>query len=186
MGLPRKLKNYILFRNGVNYAGEIAEVTLPTLTRKMEGYRGGGMGGEVKYDMGQEPIELEWMAGGFLRALFDGYGATRHDAELLRFAGAYQRDDTGQAESVEIVVRGRTEEIDPGSHKAGDDTEIKVKTVCSYYKLLVAGVPLIEIDLVNNILVVNGEDRMSEIREALGVAGLAASIDTTAGLTTGF
>ncbi|WP_181015454.1 phage major tail tube protein, partial [Pseudomonas amygdali] len=35
------------------------------------------------------------------------YGATRHNAVQLRFAGAYQRDDTAEVDAVAVVVRGR-------------------------------------------------------------------------------
>ena len=45
MGLPRKLTHFATFVDGTNYMGEMPEVSLPTLTRKMEEYRGGGMNG---------------------------------------------------------------------------------------------------------------------------------------------
>jgi len=45
MGLPRKLKNFNLFQNGVSFMGMVPEVTLPKLSRKMEEYRAGGMSG---------------------------------------------------------------------------------------------------------------------------------------------
>ena len=185
MGLPRKLKNFILHVDGAGYAGEVPELTLPKLARKMEGYRGGGMGGEVKIDMGQEPIEFEFTAAGMVRALLSGFGAITHDALQLRFTGAYQRDDTGQVEAVEVVVRGRHEEIDFGSQKPGDDTEMKFKTVCSYYKLTSNGSVAVEIDLINNLLVVDGTDRMADIREALGISGISGSINV-GGLSLGF
>ncbi|MBI6358056.1 phage major tail tube protein, partial [Proteus mirabilis] len=52
MALPRKLKNFNLFMNGVNYVGVAEELTLPKITRKLEAYRGGGMNGSVQIDMG--------------------------------------------------------------------------------------------------------------------------------------
>ncbi|KLB47455.1 phage major tail tube protein, partial [Xanthomonas euvesicatoria] len=48
------------------------------------------------------------------------YGATTHNAVQLRFAGAYQRDDATEVDAVEVVVRGRHSEIDPGTGKSGD------------------------------------------------------------------
>jgi uncharacterized protein len=177
MGLPRKLKNFILHVNGAPYGGEVPELSLPKLARKMDGYRAGGMGGEVKIDMGQEPIELEYTAGGMVSDLLANYGAVTHDALLARFTGAYQREDTGQIDSIEVIVRGRDEEIDFGSQKPGDGTETKHKVTCSYYKLSRNGVAVIEIDLINNILIVNGVDRMAEIRDALGTSGINGSIN---------
>lgn len=171
MGLPAKLKNFILFVDGGSYAGEVPELSLPKLSRMMEDYRAGGMGGAVKYDMGQEPIEFDWTAGGMVRSIIGQYGARRHDAIQLRFAGAYQADDSGEVIAAEVVVRGRHQELDFGNQQAGKDTDLKVKTVCSYYKLSMNGATVIEIDQVNNVLVVNGNDLMADIREALGLSG---------------
>ena len=67
---------------------------------------------------------------------------------LLRFAGALQSDDLPAATPVEITVRGRHSEIDFGNAKAGGKTAIKVSSDLTYYKLVMDGVTVIEIDLV--------------------------------------
>lgn len=169
MALPRKLKNLNLFNDGESYIGQIVELTPPTLTRTMEDYRGGGMSGPVKIDNGQDAIELEWKCGGLMQSVLRQYGITRHDGVQLRFAGAYQRDDTGAVDAVEIVVRGRHSEIGFGTAKAGDDTEFEVKTACSYYKLTINGNTEIEIDLINMVEMVGGVDRLAEQRRAIGI-----------------
>src|SRR5450830_564930 len=128
MGLPKKLKNFALFVDGVSYVGETEEITLPKLTRKMEKFRSGGMAGEIELDLGAEAVD-----------------------------------------SLEIVVRGRHKEFDPGKAKGGDKTELTIKSAISYYKLTVNGTALIEIDVVNMIELVNGVDRMQQVRAALGI-----------------
>lgn len=169
MALPKKLKNFLLFNDGVRYLGEIDEITLPKLTRKTEDHRAGGMNGPVKLDHGMEGMELEWTAAGYLRDVFAQWGTLQHDGILLRFAGALQAEDAEVAEPVEIVVRGRHTEIDPGKAKAGDKTELKIKTAISYYKLSMNGSTVIEIDFVNMIEIVDGRDLMASVRLALGV-----------------
>jgi len=169
MGLPRKLKNMNVFNDGISYIGQAASVTLPTLTRILEEWRGGGMDGAVKIDMGQEPIELEHSYGGFMRGIYAQYGVVGVAGVMIRFAGAYQRDDTGAVDSIEIVIRGRHEEIEGGEAKPGEDTEFNVKTACAYYRLSVNGVPQIEIDLLNMIMIVNGVDRLATQRAAIGL-----------------
>lgn len=169
MALPSKLKGFNLFHNGENFAGKIAEVTLPKLTRKMEDYQGGGMSGPVKVDFGQEGIQIEWTGGGFLKSVLQQYGALKHDAVLLRFAGGYQAEDSDTYDAIEIVVRGRHQEIDPGTAKAKEDTAFKVTTVASYYKLSVNGETIIEIDFVNMIENINGTDLMQALRTAIGL-----------------
>lgn len=169
MSLPRKLKNFNLFNDGNNYLGQIEEVTLPKLSRKMEDWRGGGMDGAAQADMGQENIELAWTAGGVIDTALRQYGVTSATACMLRFAGAYQRDDTGDVDAVEVVVRGRHKEIDFGSAKAGDNTQHKYTTACAYYKLSINGAVIVEIDVLNMIFNVGGQDRLADQRRALGI-----------------
>lgn len=166
--LPAKLKNFNLHNDAESFMGVVSEVTLPKLTAKMEGWRGGGMMGEVKIDMGLEGLELEWKLGGLVRKVLRQFGMIDAGGGLLRFSGAYQADDGSAVQAVEVVVRGRHEEIDMGSAKAGDDTEWTVKTPCTYYKLVIDGFVEIEIDLLASIYRVGGVDRYAEIRTAIG------------------
>lgn len=53
--------------------------------------------------------------------------------------------------------------------KAGELTEIKVTTACSYYKLSIDGITVIEIDFVNMVEIVDGVDHLAQIRLALGM-----------------
>lgn len=169
MGLPSKLKNMNLFIDGENYVGMIPEVSIPKLGRKMEGYRAGGLDAELMIDMGGEPIEFEWTAGGVIEQVYGQFGLPTIDGAQLRWAGAYQDDSSAQWKSVEITVRGRHQEIDPGTGKPGEDTAEKIKTVCAYYRLTIDGRDVIEIDVLNMVFAVNGVDRHAEMRAILGI-----------------
>lgn len=170
MGMPRKLKNMTLFNNGTNYMGQVTEVVPPKLKRKMEEYRAGGMNAPVKTDHGQEVMEMQWKCGGLMDQVLRQYAAIGHADVQLRFAGAYQRDDTGAVDAVQIVVRGRHEEIDTGTAKPGDNTEFSVTSTLSYYKLTINNEDIIEIDVINMIEKVNGVDMLAAQRRALGMA----------------
>lgn len=171
MAMPRKLKNMMLFNDGHSYLGVAKSVTLPALGRKMEAFRGAGMNGPVKADLGMsdDGIQLEWSLGGLDLTVLKQFGAVGAAAVPLRFTGSYQQDDTGEETAVEIVVRGRHESIEMGEAAAGEDTEHKITTAGSYYKLIVDGETLIEIDLLNFIEIVGGEDRLAKQRAALGI-----------------
>lgn len=171
MAMPRKLKQMNLFNEGNSYQGQCGTVTLPKLTRKLEAWRGGGMDGSVKVDlgMGDDGIQLEWTIGGYDLIAIRQYGITSASGVMLRWAGAAQRDDTGEVMAVEVVVRGRHEEIDFGEAAPGEDTEQKVVTTCSYYKLVVNGREELEIDLLSMIFRVDGIDRYEEMRRAIGL-----------------
>ncbi|MBV8973399.1 MAG: phage major tail tube protein [Sphingomonadaceae bacterium] len=169
MALPSKLKNLNLFVDGTSWLGIVKSVTPPPLKRKIEGWRGGGMDGEVGVDMGLDGmIELNFTAGGWMRQVARTFGAATHDAVQLRFAGAYQRDDSGAVDAVEITVRGRLHELDRGDAKPGEDSEGKYKMVCSYYKESVNGADDVEIDLPSMVFISGGVDRLADQRAAIG------------------
>ncbi|MFA6605649.1 MAG: phage major tail tube protein, partial [Sphingomonas sp.] len=129
----------------------------------------GGMDSPVKIDMGGEAMDLEWMCGGPMRDVLRQYGTIGVADVQLRFAGYYQNDDTGDGDAIEIIVRGRHEEIDMGEQKPGDGGDFKVKTTIAYYKLTWNGVTEIEIDALGMVLIVGGVDRLAQQRAALGI-----------------
>lgn len=171
MALPKKLKNMNLFNDAESLMGVVSEVTLPKLGRQFEKFRGGGMNGAVNVDLGmsEDSIELEWKCGGLNLTSIRQFGVTSASGVLIRFAGAYQQDDTGEVSAVEVVIRGRHEEIDFGTQKPGDDTEQTIKTAWTYYKLTVNGNVEIEIDILGMKEIVNGTDRLEAQRKACGL-----------------
>ncbi|MEC6035787.1 phage major tail tube protein [Acinetobacter nosocomialis] len=171
MALPKKLKMMNLFNEGNSYLGQTGEVTLPKLGRKFEDWRGGGMNGNIKWDNGlsDDMIEFAWKLGGIDPLVISQFGAATVGALGLRFAGSYQRDDTGETSSLEMVVRGRHEEIDFGNAKAGDDTELSIKTIWSYLKITIDGKVYIEIDIPGVKEMVNGVDRLAQHRKNIGL-----------------
>jgi P2 family phage contractile tail tube protein len=171
MALPRKLKYLNMFNAGDNWQGIVESVTLPKITRKFEKYRGGGMSGAVDIDMGLDDgaLDMEFTIGGVEATLFRQMGATTVDANQLRFTGSIQNDDTGEVQAVELVVRGRYKELDSGEWKSGESNTTKVSCTNSYAKLTINGEVAFEIDLVNMVEIIAGEDRMEAHRAALGL-----------------
>lgn len=169
MALPHKLKDFNLFGDGNSWQGQVPTLTLPELARNTEEYRGGGMDGPIEIDMGQNLIEFSWTAAGMIVDIFDQYGTPLHDANLLRFTGSYESDETGEVMPVEVVTRGRHKTIALGDAEPGGNNQISVTTTCSYYKLTVDGQEIIEIDLPGMVFRVRGVDRLAQRRRALGL-----------------
>ena len=171
MALPKKLKMMNLFNEGNSYLGQTGEVTLPKLGRKFEDWRGGGMDGNIKWDAGlsDDMIEFAWKLGGIDPLVIGQYGAVSVSSLGLRFAGSYQRDDTGDTTALEMTIRGRHEEIYFGNAKAGDDTELSIKTIWSYLKISIDGEDYIEIDIPGMVFKVKGKDMYAEHRKNIGL-----------------
>ncbi|MDU7777652.1 MAG: phage major tail tube protein [Aeromonas caviae] len=171
MALPRKLKHGNIFMDGENWIGVAEDFTPAKLSQKFEAYRGGGMMGAANIHMGLEDgaLDTSFTFGGAEAAIVKRMGLAKIDGVALRFAGSFQRDDTGEIVSVEIVQRGRFKELDRGTFKSGDNTQSKVSMVNTYYKETMNGVVLCEIDLLNMIWIVDGVDLMAEHRKAIGI-----------------
>jgi P2 family phage contractile tail tube protein len=180
--LPSKLKNFNLFDNGNSFIHQAAEIALPKIAEKVESWRGGGMLGEVDVGLGLEKMEMETTIGGLAIPILRRFGIVGVAAQMMRFNGAYQEDGAGIVSAAELIVRGKHVEIDPGTAKPGDDTSWKVKSTLSYLKWTINGRVEVEIDIINNILIIDGVDRMAGIRAALdGSASLGIGVSVSAG-----
>ncbi|WP_043615119.1 phage major tail tube protein [Chromobacterium violaceum] len=169
MALPRTLRLFNVFVDGVSYIDQALEIKLPTIAMKTESFSGGGMIGSVKLLKMLEDIQIEHSYNGPRREIVATFGAEKHDAAMLRFAGSYSEEGTGTDQAVEIVVRGRHNEFDQGSAKTGENGDWKVKTDCTYYKQTIDGQVWLELDVVNKIFVVMGVDRLAAHRRNIGL-----------------
>lgn len=169
MGMPRTLKDMMMFNEGLDYRGDAKTVTLPTLTRKMEGYRGAGMSGELQMDMGQEAMEAKIVCGGPMRQVLRQWGTPTVDGVYIRFVGNYQADDTADIDNIEVIMRGRFSEIEMGDQEVGEPTEFTATMAVAYYKLVWNGRTEIEEDPLNMISIVDGVDVLAERRSLLGI-----------------
>lgn len=169
MGMPRKLVTMDTIIDGIGHIGETTSMKLPNLDRKFETHRGGGMGRPVKLDMGGgDDLTLEHSYAGPVREIIRQYGLPTLSGVQCRWVGSYENDDTGEITVVEVVAQGRHQEIDRGDQKPGELGEFKVKTECVYYKETWNGVVEVEIDILGNIEIIGGVDRMAAHRAALG------------------
>jgi len=171
MALPSKLKHVNIFNDSHNWLGLMKSINLSKLNRKIEAYRAGGMVGAVGVDFGlaDDALQVDWSIGGIEPLLYSQLGAAKASAVKLRFMGSAQRDDTGEIDSVEVSMHGRHEYVDTGEIKQGEDSETKIKSWLTYYKLVVNGEVLVEIDVLNFIEIYSGVDSLEQHRKNIGL-----------------
>jgi uncharacterized protein len=168
MSLPRVLKNFNHFQDGIGWTGETNSVTLSKLTRKMEPVINGGMAVPVKVDLGMDELQVTITTNGYRLDALSSFGATTVDAVGQRFMGAYQNDATGSMDALEVYMLGRYSEIDPGDAKAQTVTEYKYTFEPSVYRISINGREVIFIDALANIVRINGVDIKAAERNAIG------------------
>jgi P2 family phage contractile tail tube protein len=165
--MPKILKNFNLFVDGRGYAGRAEEVSPPKLTIKTEELRAGGMDAPAAIDMGMDKLEAGFSLVEYDPELLKQFGLVSGNGVQLTLRGALVDDTT--ATPMVIGLRGMFTEVDMGKFKAGDKATMQCNVACRYYSLEIDGRKLIEIDVDNMTRVIDGVDKLAEIRAALGI-----------------
>ncbi len=131
--IPRVLRNFNSFVNGVGYAGRISEVELPELSVKTEEYRGGGMDGNVELDMGLETLTAKFNFGEYANQILGLWGNMDGNAARIQLRGALQRDGE-TAVPMTVDLHGGFKKNTLGTWKAGDLTQNEAEMSIRYLK----------------------------------------------------
>ena len=169
MKIPQVVNRYNLYRKGTKLVGLTGEVELPAVTMVTDTLEGAGTGGNMDIPVIglTENIDIQIPFMSLTKDLFSL--ANPVEAEDLTLRGAIQGTDpaTGKISytSIAISMRGTVKEITPGTVKSGGKMESSVTMTLSYYKIALDGETVLEIDKLNNVFVVNGDDVLKEVRD---------------------
>lgn len=157
--------------NNTSVHGLASEVTLPNVTAIMNDYKSLAMIGKLKLFNGFDAMEavIKWT--------YPDNAAQKACANFLKPVDVMIRsskaeyDNGGITNEVPIVayMKGYSQEHQGGSFKNEEDTEVETTLSVHYFKLEIDGEPIIEVDVLNNIYKVDGEDLLAERRENLGI-----------------
>ncbi|MBU6141280.1 MAG: phage major tail tube protein [Proteobacteria bacterium] len=165
--IPKILKNFNLFIDGRGYVGKVEEVNPPKLNIKTEEFRAGGMDSPAMIDMGIEKLEGSFTLLEFDKNVLKQFGLIAGNVVSVTLRGALQ-DETSVSPII-IKLRGMYTEIDMGKLSAGEKGTLQCTIACRYYSLEIDGEQLIEIDIDNMTRKIGGQDKMVDVRKALGI-----------------
>lgn len=168
MAIQHVLSNLSAFVAGKGYLGRVAEFTPPKLQPIVRDYKAGGMGAEVSIPMGAvEKLEASFTLTGYDPDLLVQFSVVPGNLVQLRFTGAMV-DYDGTTRPIEITLRAVLS-FEPDAWKPTEASDLKITAMAHYYKLDIDGRTLVEIDPVNMVAVINGQDQLQAMRAALGV-----------------
>ncbi len=164
------LRGFSLFVDGDRYVGKIDELKLPQLEVVEEDFRAGGMDAPMPIDMGTNALRSEFTVSGVDRNVLSKFGLELGLRSVVTARGALQDPVTGLVKPVTAIMGGNIRKIDPGTWKAGERATLVVGMSLIHYKLThtIPGVPVIEIDVLAGIRIINGVDQLATIRAAIG------------------
>ena len=166
MGLPRTTKFFACFVEA-EHAADVNKYSPPNLKMKTEDFRAGGMIGEVGIEMGIDKLESELTTQGHNTTMLASFGGTIA-GKSVRLVEMVQADDVAQPTGVEYAMRGRFTEQDKGDTEAGKLTEHKHTFLATYFKHTDNTKVLAEVDMLNGVYIINGDDRLAQARAILG------------------
>lgn len=168
MQLPRLLKSFNIFTDGLNKHGVTMTVKRPALKFKTEDYTPGGVPFELSAIHGVEKLELELVSKGYDVELFKSI-SHKIGGNLVRYQGSLHKEDEEEHQMLYGEFRGRIVEVEPSEDKAGEGGEHTFKYVLTYWKESVNGEDIIEIDVMNLKCIINGRDYFAGMRKNLGL-----------------
>ena len=168
--VPEIINDYNTYLDGDKMIGVAASVTLPALKQKTNTVSGAGINGEIEsVSVGQfESMEQEIQFNTLYSSAADALRANQ--AVNLTFRAAQQiYDKTGgyAFKGLRVVEIGRVKEFEPGKLEKSSTMEakLKLKLELTYIKIENDGVTLVEVDKLNGVYIVNGEDALKDIRD---------------------
>ena len=167
--MPAVLKNFNVRIDGDSHAGTAKTITLPEIVKKTEDYRAAGMIGDIKLDLGFEAMEATINYTGVDARHIVQLSYCGVDALPIRYIGAYERQDTCTHVVRDVYMRGSVTNLPLGEMELGNINEQELTYSVTYLKIVDDGVPLLEVDFVNGILIVAGKDMTSDINSKLGL-----------------
>ena len=166
--IPNVLKNFNLFVDGRGYAGIVEELNLPKINLKLEEHRVGGMDSPIQLTQGIDKLESDFTLSEYDQLVIQEFGLADGAQVPLKFRGGLDNED-GAVTPVEVTLTGSWNDLDLGNWKAGEKAPLKIMVAVRYYKLVIGGQDLIEIDVLNMVRSINGVDQLADMRAAIGL-----------------
>lgn len=160
-----------IFINNASTHGQASEVTCPDLSAVMTEYKAMGMIGTAEFFNGFEKMEstIKWTYPN--NSVQKACANPMVPIDFMVRSSKAEYDNTGILSEKPIVIymRGYSKKHPGGTFKTKEDTELETTLSILYYKLEIDGEEIVELDVMNNIYKVGGEDLTAERRQNLGI-----------------
>lgn len=162
------LKYLNLIVDGKGYAGQIEEFSPPELTLTTEEFRGGGMDAAIDIETGMEKPTVSFILKGHSTDVLALWGVKKGGNVQLSAKGSLE-DLDGTTSAVVHAMQGLITSLAPGTWGPNKVPALTVNMSLRYYRQDVAGQTIHEIDVLNMIRMINGEDQLAEHRANIGL-----------------
>lgn len=151
--------------------GTTGEITLPTVETKTSTINGAGILGDIEESVvGQfNSIKMDIPFRVISTDIFKLMKTNKPTGVVLR--GAVQGFDTETSQAtfkqMKVSVKGKVSSINPGKVKAGEQMDCSISLELTYIKIIYDDVVGLELDKLNNVYIVDGEDMLANIKNLI-------------------
>ena len=166
--IPTKVNRYNVYNRGNRLLGMGDELTLPSFEASTETVSGAGILGEIDDPtvgyFGNQEMEIPFR-------ILDNEATDMLDmtkAVQLEIRGAAQTTNSEgdiEYQGVRVVVRGRSNKFTPGKLKAGNPMDTSITLSILYILIELDGVSVLELDKLNEVFKINGNDILAKVKE---------------------
>jgi Bacteriophage tail tube protein len=170
MTIPTQVNNYSIWYQGNRFIG-MADVTLPNLTNLTDELKGAGLGGTINMPVMAHYDDFE-VTLNFFTITREGLNLMRQDCLMIDARAGIQHYDPSCKVTIQawrFVLRILPKSFDLGTLSVGAKENVVVTGGVTYIKGVLDGADVFEIDKVNMIDRVLGEDYATAIRQAIGI-----------------
>ncbi len=166
--IPTKINRYNVYNRGNRLLGMGDELTLPSFEASTETVSGAGILGEIDDPtvgyFGNQEMEIPFR-------ILDNEATDMLDmtkAVQLEIRGAAQTTNSEgdiEYQGVRVVVRGRSNKFTTGKLKAGNPMDTSITLSILYILIELDGVSVLELDKLNEVFKINGNDILAKVKE---------------------
>lgn len=168
MAADKIIKYLNLIVDGRGYAGNIEEYNAPDLAIATEEHRAGGMDGPIDIDMGVEKLTCSFVLTSYSRDVLALWGVKGGAPVQLTARGSMESLD-GTTESVLHHMQGTMISMARGTWGSAQKPSLTCTLTLRYYREVIDGRDITELDLINMVRVINGVDQLEAHRRNIGV-----------------
>jgi P2 family phage contractile tail tube protein len=166
----KQITNANVYIDGNSFLGKTEEIKLPDVTTTMVEHKALGLMGKFEIPSGLDKLEatIKWNS---LYADVLKKAANPSKAVQLQCRASQETyTGGGRTEEVPVVafIAGTFKKFPMGGFKQHENVEAETAISVTYLRLNVAGVDILEIDVLANIYKVDGEDLMADYRSNIG------------------
>lgn len=165
-----RLTNANVYMDGNNLLGRAEEINLPQIKHKMSEHKALGMIGSAEFFSGIDKLECKIKWNSLYPEVLRKAANPFKSVQIQARASLETYNSQGKIQEISAVayLSGTFKEFPLGNIKAGDNAEYETTMSVNYAKLTAGGENLFEIDILENIYKVDGEDILKDFRNNIG------------------